>query len=80
MAKTPLKAAQAPLATARISHWDLRLIFCMSIFAASSGAACDEGWEGVTLEDVERRRDKDGSRGSPDVSGTEVEIPVLVLV
>lgn len=52
----------------------------MSIFAASSSAACDEGWEGVTLEDVERRRDKDGSRGSPDVSGTEVEIPVLVLV
>lgn len=35
-AKTPLKAAQAPLARARIIHWDLRLSCEMSMSAGSS--------------------------------------------
>jgi len=47
-AKTPLKAAHAPLATARISHWDRRLIFCISIFEASSSVAQGSVPEEVT--------------------------------
>ena len=50
-ANTPLKAAHAPLAIAKMIHWDLRLMFDKSISLSSAAgiAGSDEGDEASML-------------------------------